>query len=53
MNIVSLLNPQGRARRNARLSMQDMQLRRGQTEEAERAVVAEADRCAELLVERP
>ncbi len=52
MDIVSMLKPQARARRNARRSMQDMQIRREQTEEADRAVVAEADRCAALIVER-
>lgn len=42
MDIASMLNPQARARRNARTSMHAMQLRRGPAEEAERAVVAAA-----------
>ena len=40
MRVLSWLDPQAHAQRNARTSLQAMRLRRGQTEEAEQAVDA-------------
>jgi hypothetical protein len=40
VDIVSLINPQARARRNALKALHAMQTRRAQTEEAQRAAAA-------------
>jgi hypothetical protein len=44
VDIVTLVNPHARARRNALRSLRAMQLRRAHTEEADRAVTAAADK---------